>query len=202
MTGAQRMALDNFHQRFLITPKDSFSPNNFFPEHQRVIVEIGSGMGEATAEIAQTFPELGFIAIEVHQPGIGALIIKAVEYDLNNLKMINEDCHLILDLIENGSVDGFHIFFPDPWPKTKHQKRRLLNEKFIELLAKKVSSGGFVKIATDWIEYALQIESIFNSNKNFTGGITSRPEWRALTKFEQQGITKEHEVRDFLYIRS
>ena len=99
-------------------------------------------------------------------------------------------------------MDGFHIFFPDPWPKTKHQKRRLLNEKFIDLLAKKVSSGGFVKIATDWIEYALQIESIFNSNKNFTGGITSRPEWRPLTKFEQQGITKEHEVRDFLYIRS
>jgi tRNA (guanine-N7-)-methyltransferase len=202
MTGAQRSALDNYSERFLITPEDSFSPNKYFPDHQKVIVEIGSGMGEATAEIARSFPELGFIAVEVHQPGIGALMLKAVEYELNNIKMVNEDCHLILDLIEDGSVDGFHIFFPDPWPKTKHQKRRIINENFVEVLAKKVNTGGFVKIATDWMEYAIQIEAIFGANKSFSGGITPRPQWRPLTKFEEQGISKEHEVRDFLYIRS
>lgn len=164
-------------------------------------MEIGSGMGEATAEISQTFPEKGFLAIEVHSPGIGSLILRAIALELSNLKMINDDCHLILDLIKDGSVDTFHIFFPDPWPKTKHKKRRLINDDFSRVLSTKLRVGGELRIATDWQEYAVQIERVLDSNSQLRGGIVERPSWRPLTKFESQGIDKRHLVTDFLYTR-
>lgn len=201
MTKAQRLAIENHRERFLVDNPDSFNPHQLFPEKREVVVEIGSGMGEATAEIARTFPEKGFLAIEVHQPGIGSLILRALDYELKNLRMINDDCHLILDLIEDGSVDTFHIFFPDPWPKTKHKKRRLINQDFSELLATKLRTGGELRVATDWQDYALQIKRVLDSNVHFNGGVVERPPWRPLTKFESQGIDKRHLVTDFLYTR-
>lgn len=199
MTSAQKGAIDNHGERFLLAPTQPFRPREFFPEKRDVVVEIGSGMGEATAQIAKSFPEQGFIAIEVHRPGIGSLILRAVKEEISNLKMINEDCHLVLDLIEDGSVDTFHIFFPDPWPKTKHRKRRLINEDFAALLTRKLKIDGTLRIATDWADYAKQIESVLANTAGLSGGICPRPEWRPLTKFESQGIDKEHEVTDFLY---
>ena len=200
MTKAQRQAIEN-HQEFLIENPTSFHPHELFPEKSEVVVEIGSGMGEATAEIARTFPEKGFLAIEVHRPGIGSLILRALALEVTNVKMINDDCHLILDLIEDGSVDTFHIFFPDPWPKTKHKKRRLINEEFSRVLSTKLRTGGVLRVATDWQEYAIQIRRVFDENPDLTGGIVERPEWRPLTKFESQGINKEHRVTDFLYTK-
>ena len=200
MTKAQRQAIEN-HQEFLIENPTSFHPHELFPEKSEVVVEIGSGMGEATAEIARTFPEKGFLAIEVHRPGIGSLILRALALEVTNVKMINDDCHLILDLIEDRSVDTFHIFFPDPWPKTKHKKRRLINEEFSRVLATKLRTGGVLRVATDWQEYAIQIRRVLDENPDLTGGIVERPEWRPLTKFESQGINKEHRVTDFLYTK-
>lgn len=201
MTKAQRGAIEEHGDEFIFMPIKAFSPSDLFPEKGEVIVEIGSGMGEATAQIAQSFPEKGFLAIEVHRPGIGSLILRALDRQVTNLKMINEDCHLILDLINDGSVDQFQIFFPDPWPKTKHRKRRLINEAFVGLLAKKLKSRGSIRIATDWSDYATQIESIFANSEDFEGGVTLRPDWRPLTKFESQGLDKEHHVTDFLYTK-
>lgn len=198
MTRAQRQAIED-HPEFIIENPTSFRPGDLFPEKGGVVVEIGSGMGEATAEIARTFPEKGFLAIEVHRPGLGSLILRALAMQVENLRMINDDCHMILDLIEDGSVDAFHIFFPDPWPKTKHKKRRLLNEDFSQVLASKLRSGGELRIATDWQEYATQIERVFAANSNFSGGVVERPSWRPLTKFESQGIDKKHRVTDFSY---
>ena len=200
MTKAQRQAIENHHE-FLIENPTSFHPHELFPEKSEVVVEIGSGMGEATAEIARTFPEKGFLAIEVHRPGIGSLILRALALEVTNVKMINDDCHLILDLIEDRSVDTFHIFFPDPWPKTKHKKRRLINEEFSRVLATKLRTGGVLRVATDWQEYATQIRRVLDENPDLTGGIVERPEWRPLTKFESQGINKEHRVTDFLYTK-
>lgn len=201
MTKAQRLAIENHRERFLVDNPESFNPHQLFPEKREVVVEIGSGMGEATAEIARTFPEKGFLAIEVHQPGIGSLILRALDYELKNLRMINDDCHLILDLIEDGSVDTFHIFFPDPWPKRKQHKRRLLQPSFIAILATKIKHGGRINIATDWYPYAQEIEKNFAGNQDFSGGVIPRPEWRPLTKFENKGITKDHVVTDFQYTR-
>ena len=201
MTKAQKSAIEDHGDMYIYIPTEAFSPVDLFPGKDEVIVEIGSGMGEATAQIAQAFPEKGFLAIEVHRPGIGSLILRAIDRQVSNLKMINEDCHLILDLINDESVDQFHIFFPDPWPKTKHRKRRLINETFIGLLAKKLKLSGSVRIATDWADYANQIESTFARSADFEGGATARPEWRPLTKFEAQGIDKEHRVTDFRYVK-
>jgi tRNA (guanine-N7-)-methyltransferase len=201
MTKAQRQAIEDHADRFLIDNPTTFHPRQLFPQMREVVVEIGSGMGEATAQISRTFPEKGFLAIEVHRPGIGSLILRAVALELQNLKVINDDCHLILDLIEDGSVDTFHIFFPDPWPKTKHKKRRLINDDFSRLLATKLRIGGELLVATDWQEYASHIERVLDSNSLLTGGVVERPPWRPLTKFESQGIDKQHEVTDFRYRR-
>jgi len=202
MTKAQKNAIDQHGEDFIFTPNASFRPSDLFPDKGEVIVEIGSGMGEATSLIAKTFPEKGFLAIEVHTPGIGSLILRAVDYEVRNLKLINEDCHLILDLIADESVDTFHIFFPDPWPKTKHRKRRLINDDFVKMLATKLNSGGSLRIATDWDDYAKQISDVIARESRLSGGVCDRPEWRPLTKFESQGIDKQHAVTDFHYIKS
>jgi len=201
MTKAQRQAIEDHAEQFLIENPTSFHPHQLFPAMGEVVVEIGSGMGEATAEIANTFPEKGFLAIEVHRPGIGSLILRAIALELGNLKMINDDCHLILNLIEDDSVDTFHIFFPDPWPKTKHKKRRLVNDDLSRVLSTKLRIGGELRIATDWQDYAVQIRRALDSNSQFRGGIVERPSWRPLTKFESQGIDKRHLVTDFLYTK-
>ena len=201
MTGAQKSAIEEHGDDFLLNPSSPFSPRQVFPEKYEVVVEIGSGMGEATAQIAKSFPEKGFIAIEVHRPGIGSLILRALQLEVQNLKMINEDCHLVLDLIEDASVDTFHIFFPDPWPKTKHRKRRLINDAFVEVLSTKLKPGGELRIATDWQDYADQISYVISQRIELTGGVCERPEWRPLTKFESQGIDKEHLVTDFRYFK-
>jgi tRNA (guanine-N7-)-methyltransferase len=202
MTKAQKNAIDQHGEDFIFTPTATFRPSDLFPDKGEVIVEIGSGMGEATSLIAKTFPERGFLAIEVHTPGIGSLILRAVDYEVRNLKLINEDCHLILDLIADESVDTFHIFFPDPWPKTKHRKRRLINDDFVKILAMKLNSGGSLRIATDWNDYAKQISDVISREPRLSGGVCDRPEWRPLTKFESQGIDKKHAVTDFHYIKS
>ncbi|NDE71678.1 MAG: tRNA (guanosine(46)-N7)-methyltransferase TrmB [Actinobacteria bacterium] len=205
MTKAQAEALLNHWNKFEIPLQGTINPREVFPSlHPReVVIEIGSGMGEATAEIAQSNPEIGYIAVEVHKPGIGALIIRAERAGIRNLKIIEGD---IWDVFKHHmgdqSVDVVHIFFPDPWPKRKQHKRRLLRPQFIELLARKIKHGGRVHIATDWLPYAEEIERNFASVQEFAGGVVPRPDWRPLTKFEGKGIKKEHRVTDFTYIRN
>ena len=205
MTKAQAEALSEHWNRFEIPLQGVINPRELFPSlnPKEVVFEIGSGMGEATSQIAANNPETGYVAVEVHKPGIGALIIRAENLGVRNLKVINEDVYEVLTKhIEDGSIDAFHIFFPDPWPKRSQHKRRLLKPSFIEILAKKLKSGGRINIATDWYPYAQEIEKNFAANTDFTGGVIPRPQWRPLTKFERKGISKDYVVTDLEYFRS
>jgi len=173
-----------------------------FPTSEKVIMEIGFGMGEATAIIAKNHPNNGYIAVDVHPPGIGKLLARIVENDLVNLKVIEEDVHVVLQhMVADESLDGIHLFFPDPWPKKKHNKRRIVNESFLSLIHPKIKTGGFIHIATDWVPYAHSIQEVFAGSTLFTGGVIEKPEWRPVTRFEGQGIDKDHAVNDMMYTK-
>ena len=205
MTKAQAEALLSHWNKFEIPLQGRINPHEVFTSLQpkEVVVEIGSGMGEASAQIAQANPDTGYIAVEVHKPGIGALVLRAEKAGIRNLKIIEGDIwDVFTQHIDDGVVDVVHIFFPDPWPKRKQNKRRLLRPEFIKLLAKKLKKGGRIHIATDWVPYAEEIEKNFAANPEFSGGIVPRPDWRPLTKFEGKGIRKDHRVTDFTYIRN
>lgn len=180
--------------------QNSLDFSSLFPGAQKVVVEIGFGMGEATVEIAQKFPESGFLAIDVHQPGIGKLLASIEESKLPNVRVMDEDAHLILQsMIPNDSLDAVHLFFPDPWPKTRHHKRRIVNEGFSKLIGDKLKVDGTLHVATDWVPYAAWIKERLDQSPLFIGGEVERPDWRPLTRFEGQGIRKDHQVTDLIY---
>ena len=203
ITDAQRIAKDALQKVHGIEfTQEQINISEIFPNSDKVIVEIGVGMGEATAIIAKNHPNNGYIAIDVHPPGIGKLLARIVENDLTNLKVIEEDVHVVLQhMIANESLDGIHLFFPDPWPKKKHNKRRIVNEGFLALIHPKIKKGGFIHIATDWVPYAVSIQEVFAGSTLFTGGVIDKPEWRPVTRFEGQGIDKDHAVNDMMYLK-
>jgi tRNA (guanine-N7-)-methyltransferase len=205
MTKAQAGAIDQHLSEFEIPLDRPIELEKIFPrdKYQEIVCEIGSGMGEASSQIAYENPASGYLAVEVHKPGIGALLIRANNLAVKNLRVINEDIYLVLnENIADSSFDAFHIFFPDPWPKRRQHKRRLLNPEFIETLARKLKSGGRINIATDWQPYAKEIAANFSGSKDFTGGVIERPKWRPLTKFENKGLGKEHLVTDLQYFKN
>jgi tRNA (guanine-N7-)-methyltransferase len=172
-----------------------------FPKAEKVIMEIGFGMGEATAIIAKNHPENAYIAVDVHPPGIGKLLSRIDEEKLTNVKVIEDDVHVVLEhMIADHCLDGIHLYFPDPWPKKKHNKRRIVNEGFLKLIHPKLKKGGFIHIATDWVPYAISIQEVFSNSDLFTGGVIQKPEWRPVTRFEDQGIDKDHAVNDMYYV--
>jgi len=203
ITDAQRVAKDELQKVHGIEFKqEQINISAIFPSSDKVIMEIGFGMGEATAIIAKNHPNNGYIAVDVHPPGIGKLLARIVENDLTNLKVIEEDVHVVLQhMIADESLDGIHLFFPDPWPKKKHNKRRIVNEGFLALIHPKIKKGGFIHIATDWVPYAVSIEEVFAGSTLFTGGVIDKPEWRPVTRFEGQGIDKDHAVNDMFYLK-
>ena len=173
-----------------------------FLDSKRVIMEIGFGMGEATAQIAAADPTTGFLAVEVHRPGIGKLLSRIEEGGLKNVRTIEGDAFVVFEqMIVDSSLDGVHLFFPDPWPKARHFKRRIVNQEFISAVAAKLKPGAFFHIATDWQPYAEWIAEEFTKQTLFIGGEVERPDWRPLTRFEDQGINKEHPVADFRFIK-
>lgn len=203
ITPAQEGAIERLGNRFLIPISQSpIDIRLLFPEAKRRVLEIGSGMGEATASMAAADPESAIIAIEVHRPGVGSLLWRIERLGLTNLRIVHADVNEVLrERFTDGSFDEIRIYFPDPWPKLRHHKRRLLQGEFLPLLASKLRSGGLLHIATDWQPYAQWITSEFTRSKDFEGGVVARPEQRPLTRFEEQGITKEHLVTDFFYYK-
>jgi tRNA (guanine-N7-)-methyltransferase len=203
ITDAQRTAKDALQKVHGIEFKqEQIDIPAIFPKSDKVIMEIGFGMGEATAIIAKNHPNNGYIAVDVHPPGIGKLLARIVENELTNLKVIEEDVHVVLQhMIKDESLDGIHLFFPDPWPKKKHNKRRIVNEGFLSLIHLKIKKGGFIHIATDWVPYAVSIQEVFAGSSLFTGGVIEKPEWRPVTRFEGQGIDKDHAVNDMMYTK-
>ena len=173
-----------------------------FPTSQKVIMEIGFGMGEATAIMATQSPQNAFLAVDLHPPGIGKLLSRIQEQGITNIKVIEDDVHVVLPyMIENESLDGVHLYFPDPWPKSKHHKRRIVTPAFLELIASKLKPGGYFHLATDWYPYAEAMQIVFSTSTQFSGGVIDKPDWRPVTRFEGQGIDKDHRVTDLLYLR-
>jgi tRNA (guanine-N7-)-methyltransferase len=173
-----------------------------FPTSQKVIMEVGFGMGEATAIMALQSPQNAYLAVDLHPPGIGKLLSRIQEQGITNIKVIEDDVHVVLPyMIENESLDGVHLYFPDPWPKTKHHKRRIVTPAFLELIASKLKPGGYFHLATDWYPYAEAMQIVFSTSTQFSGGVIDKPDWRPVTRFEGQGIDKDHRVTDLLYLR-
>jgi tRNA (guanine-N7-)-methyltransferase len=200
MTRAQNAALIRSWDRFGIEFGTTVDTKALFPNAKEVIIEIGFGMGDATAEIAKAHPDNGYIAIEVHPPGIGKLLSLIEEHELTNVYIIEGDAIEILQtMFADHCINGFHLFFPDPWPKLKHNKRRIVNAEFLSLIHQKLINGGYINIATDWVPYAEWIKDVFANSVLFTGGEVPRPDWRPSTKFEGKGLAKKHRVSDFHY---
>ena len=174
-----------------------------FPTSQKIIMEIGFGMGEATAIMALNSPQNGYLAVDLHPPGIGKLLARIQEQQISNIKVIEDDVHVVLPyMIQDHALDGVHLYFPDPWPKSKHHKRRIVTPAFLELIAAKLKPGGYFHLATDWFPYAEAMAVVFSTSDQFSGGVIDKPDWRPVTRFEGQGIDKDHRVTDLLYLRN
>jgi tRNA (guanine-N7-)-methyltransferase len=201
ITPAQQLARDTLWAKFGIEFQESILDlDTSFAKAQPVVMEIGYGMGEATWQIAKSNPTINYLGVEVHMPGVGKLMARLDEFALTNVKLIERDVLEVFHyMISDGSLDGIHLYFPDPWPKKRHNKRRIVNQRFIAEVAKKLKPGGFIHIATDWVPYAEWITEQFNETTLFNGGVIDRPDSRPLTRFEGQGITKDHRVTDFLF---
>jgi tRNA (guanine-N7-)-methyltransferase len=203
ITQAQRAAKDELQAIYGIAVEEKkVNLKEIFPTSQKIIMEIGFGMGEATAIIAKNHPNNGYIAVDVHPPGIGKLLGRIVQNELKNLRVIEDDVHIVLPhMFEDESLDAIHLYFPDPWPKKKHNKRRIVNEGFLSLIHPKLKKGGNIHIATDWVPYAMSMQEVFAASALFTGGVIEKPESRPVTRFEGQGIDKDHQVTDLMYFR-
>jgi tRNA (guanine-N7-)-methyltransferase len=177
-----------------------------FGRQAPTILEIGCGMGETTATIAAAHPENNFIGIEVHAPGVGSLLKEIATRELGNLCVIRHDAVEVLrDMIPPASLAGIHIYFPDPWPKKRHHKRRLIQPPFVHELALRLAPGGYLHCATDWEEYALQMLEVLSAEpllKNSADGFAPRPAWRPQTKFETRGLRLGHGVWDVVFLRN
>jgi len=174
-----------------------------FPAAEKIIMEIGFGMGETTAIMALKSPQNGYLAVDLHPPGIGKLLARIQEQEISNIKVIEDDVHVVLPyMIHDRALDGVHLYFPDPWPKSKHHKRRIVTPAFLQLIAAKLKPGGYFHLATDWFPYAQAMAVVFSTSDQFSGGVIDKPDWRPVTRFEGQGIDKDHRVTDLLYLRN
>ncbi|MFP3927553.1 MAG: tRNA (guanosine(46)-N7)-methyltransferase TrmB [Desulfobacteraceae bacterium] len=180
-------------------------PESLFMDVTGVIVEVGSGMGGATVRMAAENPGLGFIALEVFRPGVAKLLRKIESLGLANIRVCEHDAvEFIRDMIPEESLAGFHIFFPDPWPKRRHHKRRLIQPPFARLMAARLRPGGYVCTATDVEDYAEQILQVLEGTpglKNAYTGFAPVIPWRPLTRFEKKGLRKSHPVRECLFYK-
>lgn len=170
-----------------------------------LVLEIGSGMGEATAQIAASLPQTNFLACEVYPAGVGALLKRIDEAGLDNLKVIQHDAfEVVRDMIAPDHLDGVHIFFPDPWHKARHHKRRLVQAPFVTMLASRIRPGGYLHLATDWVPYAEQMLEVVGAEpllRNRFDRWADKPAYRRLSKFENRGVKLGHEVRDLIFER-
>jgi len=170
------------------------------------ILEIGFGMGDSTATIAQAHPENDYLVLEVHTPGIGNLLKLIDTQQIANIRIMQHDAVEVLrDMVPDNTLDGVHIFFPDPWHKARHNKRRLIQQPFIAQLVRKIKPGGYIHVATDWQDYAEQVLAVLSAEpllENTAEDYATRPDYRPLTKFEQRGLRLGHGVWDLVFRRT
>ncbi len=208
-TSGQAKALADLGPRFVLAfNRDAFNTEQAFGRTAPLILEIGFGMGDATAHIAQVRPEDDFLCCEVHEPGVGALLKRMGELDLNNIRILQHDAVEVIEhMLPAESLDGVHIFFPDPWHKLRHNKRRLIQTPFVHELVKRLKPGGYIHCATDWQPYAEHILKVMQSEPGLINrsqradSFSDQPIYRPLTKFENRGLKLGHGVWDLVFER-
>lgn len=204
ITPSQQEALDRLLPQWSIayTP-DLIDFDRVFGRSADTVLEIGFGMGETTQKIAQARPQDNFLGVEVFNSGVGALLKRIDETGISNIRIIQHDAvEVVRDMIAPESLAGVHIFFPDPWPKKRHHKRRLIQPEFIRLLSGRIAPGGYIHCATDWEDYAVQMLSVLGNEpalKNTVENYAPRPDYRPLTKFEARGLRLGHGVWDLIF---
>jgi len=206
LSPAQARALDELWPRYGIDFEEkTLDAAGVFGRAAPRVLEIGFGMGETTARIAAAQPDTDFLAIDVHVPGVGSLLRHLAAQDLANVRVMRHDAvEVVRHMLPEGSLQGIHVYFPDPWPKARHHKRRLLQPPFVALLASRLAPGGYFHCATDWEHYAEQMLEVLSAEtrlENTAAGYAERPAWRPPTKFEQRGLRLGHGVWDLLFRR-
>lgn len=206
MSDAQKRYLDELLPRFAIPYREAFIDYPaVFGRKAPVVLEIGCGMGDTTVKIAAARPDTDFIGIEVHGPGVGNLCRLIDEQALGNLRVMQHDAtEVVRDMIAPGSLAGVHVYFPDPWPKKRHHKRRILQPAFVRQLAERLAPGGYLHCATDWEEYAqFMLETLCAEPllQNTAADYAPKPDYRPLTKFEARGLRLGHGVWDLVFRR-
>ena len=206
LSNAQAKAIETLGPQFCIPyVKEQFDFGKAFGRNAPTILEIGFGMGDTTAKIAACMPDKNFIGVEVHTPGVGSLLKLIGEQNLNNLRIIQHDAfEVVTNMIAPESLAGVHVFFPDPWHKARHNKRRLIQGPFVNLLVSRLIPGGYLHCATDWQEYAEQMLQVLGEEpalKNTADAYAPRPDYRPVTKFENRGLRLGHGVWDLVFTK-
>ena len=205
MTAAQQRAIDTMWPQFGVDFQEApLDLNRTFGRGNPKVLEIGFGMGVATVEIAKRLPDTDFLAIDVHGPGVGNILKLIEEEHISNIRVMRHDAVEVVEkMLEDNSLDGIHIFFPDPWHKKRHNKRRLIQVPFVQKLLPKLQSGGYIHLATDWEEYALQMLDVLNQFpeelQNTAADFAPTPAYRPETKFEARGKRLGHSVWDLVF---
>ena len=206
LSTGQARALEEFGPQFLIEyRKEPFDFHAPFGRQAPLVLEIGFGMGDTTAHIAKAMPDLDFVGVEVHTPGVGSLLKQIGEQGISNLRLIQHDAVEVLNnMIGDATLHGVHIFFPDPWHKARHNKRRLIQPPFVNLLCQKLEQGGYIHCATDWEDYAVQMLEVLANEpalQNTAEAYAEKPSYRPLTKFENRGLKLGHGVWDLVFTK-
>jgi tRNA (guanine-N7-)-methyltransferase len=206
ITDAQQHAIDTLGQQYLIPYQEKLlNYHNFMPGFDKVFLEIGFGMGDATAAIAQDNPCHLYFGVEVYNAGIGRLLLHIKERQLKNIRIIAHDAvEVLAHMLPEASLDGIHVFFPDPWPKKRHHKRRLLQKELVANLARHLKAGGYLYAVTDWAPYAEEILETLRGEpllENRYKGYAEPQGWRPPTKFERKGKAQRHDIFEFFFTR-
>jgi tRNA (guanine-N7-)-methyltransferase len=203
ISSLQKRSLEELSDKHCIPYQSSpYDFNRTFDTSRPLVMEIGFGMGSAAINIAEKMRTWNFIGVEVHPPGVGKLLSEIEKNDLDNIKIVQHDAvDVVKKMAVPGTFQGFHIFFPDPWPKKKHHKRRLLNRSFVFSLTNALSDSGYIYIVTDWDDYAEQIKKVLNEQNSLSKS-PHIPEWRPITEFERKGLEQNHRVHEFYYVKT
>jgi len=205
MSDAQRRSYETLFNLYCCKA-EFFKLEDLFNNNNPLVIEIGFGMGRATIEIAEQNPGINYLGIEVHRPGIGRLLMEIEKRGLANIRIVEGDAVDILESkISDSSVSGFHVFFPDPWPKKRHHKRRLMTRPFTDLLAAKLKPNGYIYMVSDWEDYgnhAMQELSATPGLANKYSNFAEAQSWRPQTEFEKKGLDKQHRIKELFFIKA
>ncbi len=206
LTRAQRRALDGLWARYGLDLPAVAAPSAVFSRPGPIMLEIGFGMGDALVAMASAHPERNYLGVDVYPPGVGGALLKIEAESLTNVRLVRADAMDVLSTIDDASLAGVLVFFPDPWPKKRHHKRRLVQSPFLDLVSRKLTGGGKFELATDWEPYAFEMQSLIDAHGDFVnlagpGNFSPRPVERPVTKFQRRGEKLGHDIFDLVYQR-